>query len=223
MPLWVEMHDTESTVTSRFVRVVLAMSTVSNCLYLSFILRMAPFQSLPPTATQPTTARSIWRCTTFTLWTKQHNWRNHSIEIFQMHLQWHMTVRQDMVVFLWNFAQAICNDLRFWFPISLSSCQRSTCPDTYVSMRVATLLLKNRLPPHGTYHTVRRWSVWFAFNFKPMPLKAMGLQELGLELPRILGSNVNRALCHLGSKDLARSMSLNISSPNQDAAPNCHI
>ena len=75
----------------------------------------------------------------------------------------------------------------------------------------------------GTYHTVRRWSVWFAFNFKPMPLKAMGLQELGLELPRILGSNVNRALCHLGSKDLARSMSLNISSPNQDAAPNCHI
>ena len=125
--------------------------------------------------------------------------------------------------FLWNFAQAICNDLRFWFPISLSSCQRSTCPDTYVSMRVATLLLKNRLPPHGTYHTVRRWSVWFAFNFKPMPLKAMGLQELGLELPRILGSNVNCALCHLGSKDLARSMSLNISSPNQDAAPNCHI
>ena len=134
-----------------------------------------------------------------------------------------MTVRQHMVVFWWNFAQAICNGLRFWFPISLSSCQRSTCPDTYVSMRVATLLLKNRLPPHGTYHTVRRWNVWFAFNFKPMPLKAMGLQELDLELPRILGSNVNRALCHLGSKDLARSMSLNISSPNQDAAPNCHI
>ena len=32
------MHDTESTVTSRFVRVILAMSTVSNCLYFRILL-----------------------------------------------------------------------------------------------------------------------------------------------------------------------------------------
>ena len=84
-----------------------------------------------------------------------------------------MTVGQDIghVCLSEISPKRFANDVRVQFSISSSSCQRSTCPSTYVSLRLAKLFLKNRLFPHGTYHPVRGWrKIWFLLAFRGFKL-----------------------------------------------------
>ena len=129
---------------------------IETFLTLSFILRMVPPQSLPSTPTQPTTARSTQRCTTFTLWTcdvikgkeaKPNNTTGEIIASKYFSRNFSETWRLVRTcLFLWNFAQAICKQCASSVSDFFSNCQRSTCPSTYVLLCLAKLLLKHRLP-----------------------------------------------------------------------------